>query len=373
MKNNIAVVPLLYKSYNYGGTLQYYALEKSLNSMGFKTIILDVSSIDAPIFKYPEKFFKKPTIYQRICGRLNRYKWNKLQVDFSVRNFKFDKFRDKYINSFEINEDNIDDINKYIKIYISGSDQIWNPYYAKESNFLTQFKGKKIIYGASIGMKNLPQPIILKYSEKVKDMDSISVRENDALKIACKIYNKNVCRVMDPVFLVSEKDWNSICADKRETKTNKYIFTYFMGENSKQRKECKKMSQKLKLPTKNIPYPSQRFVAGEGFATEEFMDAGPLDFLNLIKESKIVITDSFHAVAFSIIFHKEFYVLDRDGGKGSMLSRLTTLLGYFGLEDRLIINTSGLASNVIDWKKVDSIKDKLIQESTLFLRKSIED
>ena len=101
------------------------------------------------------------------------------------------------------------------------------------------------------------------------------------------------------------------------------------------------------------------------------LEAGPSDFLELILNAKYVITDSFHATAFSIIFHKQFFVLNRELGNSQMLSRITTLLEYFHLENHLVDSIDDLPKDIPDWEKIDLKISELRKNSIEFLLESL--
>lgn len=96
----------------------------------------------------------------------------------------------------------------------------------------------------------------------------------------------------------------------------------------------------------------------EGYAPLEVRIQPSVEsWLQGFRDADMVITDSFHACVFSIIFNKPFYVV---GNKERGLTRITSLLGLFGLEKRLISDLQlqdDMLSDSINWNKVNMIKD----------------
>lgn len=101
------------------------------------------------------------------------------------------------------------------------------------------------------------------------------------------------------------------------------------------------------------------------YADKNFKNAGPVDFIRMIKGCDCFISNSFHGTAFSIIFHKPFFVFNRE--KAKVNSRMQSLLQLFGLEDRIVVDESE-KSYSIDWEKIDKIRGIKHMESINFLK-----
>lgn len=374
----IAIIPLAYRSYNYGGTLQYYALEKAMESLGFLTKVLDVDNFGEKLFdneklKERSKKISINRLIHKMFWEYSNYKTRKIQNKFYKRNLNFDEFREKYILSYTPKE--IEELNGQFDGYVSGSDQIWNPQWAKSTFFLDFAKEKlKVIYGASIGKKSLSEDQKKAYGELLKCVDAISVREPDAAEQLQPLVDKKIQTVIDPVFLLNSIKWGELIG-KSNNEYGDFIFCYLLGDDAIQRKEIKNGKKRWKKKVVSIPYVTQRYILYENYADDMRFDEGPIDFLKMILYAECIITDSFHATAFSIIFHKKFIVLNREPKSSQMISRITTLLNYFGLGDYLKESLESIEINDIkepNWDEIDLKINKLSNQSLDFLKEAFK-
>ena len=261
--------------------------------------------------------------------------------------------------------------NKY-RIFLCGSDQIWNPNYFKKCNFLdfVSESNKKIAYAPSIGTTQLTENEKKKMKSYLDRFDKISVREESSKRLIESVVDKPVQVVCDPVFLLSREKW----IEKMQLKEpeEKYILCYFLGDNPEYQKMTEKLQESLKIKVKIIP--TNTFGYALGFETQKTV--GPKDWLSLLYGAEFVLTDSFHATAFSIIFNKSFYVLKRfsDTSPKSQNSRIYHLLNMTGLEDRIWQNTTNVSYIENDiWKTVDEKMRTERETSTLWLKNALED
>ncbi|MCF2684312.1 polysaccharide pyruvyl transferase family protein, partial [Faecalicatena contorta] len=251
--------------------------------------------------------------------------------------------------------------------FIAGSDQIWNPFfeYNSEREFLTFSKReKRIAYAASMGIESLPDSCKDKYREWLSEMAFISVRESSAANIIYELTGKLVPVVLDPVFLLNKYEWNKLATKANCSEKSGYVFFYFLGKHNEIANEwTKKIANARNLRVLNI--------------LEHFNEYGPLEFVALIKDAEMVVTNSFHCTAFSIIFHKQFVVFERqmENVTEQMTSRLNTLLSTFDLEDRFFSknwNEVIFELDDIKWKEVDCILKERREESIKFITEALE-
>lgn len=100
---------------------------------------------------------------------------------------------------------------------------------------------------------------------------------------------------------------------------------------------------------------------------ENHIDGGPWEFLSMIDGAEYVMTDSFHATVFALLFHKNFYVFDRQYvHKQSQSSRITDLLALLNLSDRY--NTIHIDNNNINYSLVDDVLSTYRQEYDNFYK-----
>lgn len=365
---------LTWFSGNYGSTMQAFALQKTVMELGYGNRIINY----VPNKREKLAFFCKSsarfvTLKAKIENKKIESKFlNRDEID--LKNRKFEEF---YENSFFLTEmipvqNQMKSLNNKYRIFLCGSDQIWNPNYFKKCNFLdfVSESNKKIAYAPSIGMTQLTENEKKKMKSYLDRFDKISVREESSKRLIESVVDKPVQVVCDPVFLLSREKW----IEKMQLKEpeEKYILCYFLGDNPEYQKMTEKLQESLKIKVKIIP--TNTFGYALGFETQKTV--GPKDWLSLLYGAEFVLTDSFHATAFSIIFNKSFYVLKRfsDTSPKSQNSRIYHLLNMTGLEDRIWQNTTNVSYIENDiWKTVDEKMRTERETSTLWLKNALED
>lgn len=323
----VGLIPLLYNEHNYGGVLQFYALQNILGSNGIKT--------DIVYFRNNEIICEKSKKLTNCIRKLKVIAYNAMHfydkfilvVKTKHRNRKIDLFKKKYYSQV-VDEKKI--LFDEYDAFICGSDQIWNPQWAKKRSFLlfVPDRIKKIIYGASLGCELLSEQEKSVYKPAIERLQYVSVRENSAKQILDSfIDNINIQVVLDPTLLLSPDEWDLVIKPSSE---QKYVFTYFLGEYKYQKESISNFARKNGLKIINIPFASGETVDKNCFGDRQILDADPGEFLGLIKGADYIFTDSFHACVFSILFKKPFFIYRRDNNN-KMIGRIETLLEYFGL------------------------------------------
>lgn len=257
---------------------------------------------------YPNGVLKK---HYRIAHRILH--WGKVFLTFhnSYKSVKKDqafcKYRKQYFriskNTY-FGDGEIEANPPYYDYLISGSDQILNTSLTgNSSSYYLKFGSdkNKISYGSSFGREVISDEEKKLIKEELSKFLLISVREESAAEIIKKVANLESKLVVDPVFLVSSCEWNKRC-NNHLLLPEKYIFVYTM-ENST-------ILENLVEGVKKIYALPVIIVRGGGEAGrikgEEDFSCGPKEFLRYIRDAEIVITNSFHGTAFSIIFGKRF-------------------------------------------------------------------
>lgn len=219
--------------------------------------------------------------------------------------------------------------------YISGSDQLWNPDqpYCLEPYFLTFVKDKrslKMSYATSIGLEELRPKEIKCFKKWLDSYDVISVREQSAQMLLETITGRNISRVPDPTFLIDPEDWSDLAVNPLNDK--EYILIFNLGKDENMIKAGVTIAQNMGLCLKVIDqkhsyehYPEIHIVD----------DAGPLEFIGLIKNARLILTNSFHCTVFSLITGaRNFYTyIPPEANRGC---RIVDLLSIYGLSDHVI-------------------------------------
>ena len=291
----------------------------------------------------------------------------------------FQKFRQSNLNIMPDVVNSIDDAIQFASefdIFIAGSDQIWNPTFYSCCNpiyyldFVPNGK-RRISYASSIGISDMPEKYTWDFRRMISNIDYVSVRETTGAKIIKKVCDRDVQVVLDPTLLISARRWDKICSDR--VVEGDYIFCYLFSQNSQYREIKEKMQSILGCKIVTIPFGMREIVGND----KKIYEAGPAEFISLIKYAKFIITDSFHATAFSINYRKPFFVLERQkkGSKTNMNSRIYSVLDLFNIQNRLvnplISRQEILEIDEIDYEHVHNILHKYQQESLGYLKEAL--
>lgn len=353
---------------NYGNRLQNFAVQELLRRRGFhvqtlrpRTNQLVKSSMWMKVKKIKE--FSIHDLYFRITSNLEKKKYNK---NYEQKINAMREFSNNYIE--EVNVDNIaSGFEKDFSYFICGSDQVWNPLYINDNGyFFLDFthKDKKISLSASFGVSELNNEFKSLYADFLKDFRAISVRESQGEEIIKGILpGKDVVLLLDPTMLIEKDIWINLCESINDH-SEKYIFIYSLGRIEKQI-----MDNIINFA--NVE--NLKIIDIMNIKSNEYC-SGPIEFINLIKNASLVITDSFHGTVFSILFETPFYVFDRYLNGFSLSSRISTLLAKFNFEDR---KYSGgvITSNALkmDTTNIDEILKNERKKVDDFLNQNMRD
>lgn len=326
--------------FNYGNRLQNYALQEVLKSYGFEveTIINKTQRLTVTkknTFEKIKNVSKKPLsktyriLKNKIANKLYKEKLNELRTNI------FKEFSCSYINetNFSIIENNIpDSFSERYDYFVTGSDQVWNPYYRHGSSVdFLKFadKQKRIAYSPSFGIEEIPNEYSELYSKYLSEMHKLSVREMAGAKIIKELTGKDVPVLIDPTLLLSKEKWLSISNVPPNKPLKKYILTYFLGDIPKKRNNyIKSIAKRNDLEIVNLAQINEK----ASYLT------GPSEFIDYINSASVLLTDSFHGAVFSMLLETPFVVFNRSDNQASMNSRFDTLLSTFQLESRLFDN-----------------------------------
>lgn len=360
----IAIVTF-HRAMNCGAMLQAYALQEVLRKK-HNAVILDYRCEELEYVYGYKKNFKK---HLRCLGKffLKHNSW----VQETKRFRLFVEFSDKYfVKSARYNSKNVVDANEKFDIFIAGSDQIWNPKWSNEDwNYYLNFADslKRYSYAASFGGDTIDNKYKVQITKYLKTFQSILLREYSGLNLLkiLDVHNRNVGVVCDPVFLLSKNEW--LKRFNLNPSKKGYIFLYFATNqtNSVQlaKKLAKKMGEKVifynSFATKNID---------ESF--ENCIAAGPSEFLSLIYNADLVISTSFHALAFSLIFNVPFiYELNKEEKNNN--SRLENLATIFKIKGRELQSVDDIEYEEINWDRINACLEKYKSDSEKALFESI--
>lgn len=255
--------------------------------------------------------------------------------------------------------------------FICGSDQIWNPMILDSHYFLSFVSDKpKISYAASFGIDYIPSFAKKYISEYLSDFKAVSLRESHCITELEDITGKKVTHVCDPTFLITPKQWRGMESDRVTDK--KYFAVYFLGDTKFGRNALDFAQSHFDFDS--VILPCTEYAINKSDSRN--IAFSPNDFISVIDNSEFVLTDSFHAVCFSIMLEKNFCVIKKHSQSNPFKqnSRIESLLGVLGLSERLVDNENELKRLIdidIDYKSVKQKLSTYIELSERFLEEGI--
>jgi len=362
IKIGILSLPL---NWNYGGILQQYALSEYLRKKNFTPILFSRRADRKSFFKL----------------FLVKTKWNSIKILNNLNCLNFlpliatESFKKKFLPNktkdfFSSKEINFFIQKNEISHFIVGSDQIWNvdatvSLHDSFLGFVDKDKNNVLAsYAASFAHDDWKYSVKQTIDSKIllKNFSYISVRETHGVELIKKYLDNKSIRVLDPTFLLDASDYYKLLTNVKSNKKKiKTIFCYILKNDIKIIKSINKYAKQNNLKKISFCGLGNFFNLIKNVTGNYSVES----WISSLKDSKLVITDSFHGMVFSIIFKKNFYVLlNQNNGT----SRIYSLLKDLGLESRIIksIDDKLIAQNDINWNPVEIRLAKLKLERKVF-------
>lgn len=372
---------------NYGGILQGYALQTVLERMGH-----DVTIMNTKLYNYvsPKVLFKQQIkwlikhfiLHRKGTPVFSPYHLGKFQ-DYRVSALK--PFIDKQVHLTRTFSNGVKDIANFAvqenyDAFVVGSDQTWRPALSPDLYHLfcdfvpSNSPIRCIAYAASFGVDRMPlnQKQINYCKPLLQRFKAVAVREASGVKLCKNFFGIDAKLVLDPTLLLEKEDYlrliDSYVPINKEIGLMQYVFFW----NHEEKSIVNKVSKLL--GTEPINFFPERFL-------NQIMDENELPLAKFLpleewlygySKAKFVITDSFHGTVFCIIFNVPFLVISPEA-----VTRFKSLLGLFGLEDRLVMKTEEVTQKLIheqiDWEKVNKKMNELKKDSVQFLKDALND
>lgn len=359
-------ITTLSNSINYGGILQATALNQVLKERyNIQPVFITHQKLQ-PLWNSSCAYVKRrvklygchnlKTVLRILGGMGKTFFSNIHYFERKKKRKSFSSFSKKYLAetpfyaTFEKVKENCSDFD----IYITGSDQVWNSafnYNEFDPVYLLEFvpeNKNKFSYAASVGGEK-SDDFILELIERTKDFKALSVREKSLADKMNRMGANNVLTVLDPTLLLDLDDWSKFERTPKGFLPDHYIAVYFLEKESNNDPIIKAVSKQTGLPVINL-LPNHK--KAEYPCYKDFT-AGPAEFLFYIHHADYVITNSFHAVVFSLIFRRKFLALPRAGQE----SRVKDLLEQLNLGEHSIKDVSDIS--VIEEPLTDNIEADL--------------
>ena len=320
---------------NYGAALQAYALKREL---GFLGEVSTLNYVNRHIGSSMDVVRLKPSLHGLLgtAKDLCRIRPRKCAIH------KFHAFQQKYLNltapmtRLDLTSDGINPFD----LYVSGSDQIWNPKCVSATgridrtyffDFLSK-NSRRVSFASSIG-GFIPSPTeIEEMKTLLNEYQQISVREKDTQEMLEKLLNREVYHALDPTLLLSGDEWSAFPDTKVLGRIpDKYLLMYSVPKLPFVLETVKHLASRFGL--KIVAIEQDPFLKIR--PDLHIKDAGPEDFLTLFRNAAFVVTDSFHGTCFSINFGIPFCVTSA----GEHSNRIVSLLDLTQLGSRLVSTT----------------------------------
>lgn len=340
MKIGILTLPL---HTNYGGILQAWALQTVLERMGHEVKVLsrDKKYKLTPFFwlvRVPSRIIRR--MFGKKVGILNEVHYNKVQEQIRVN---IEPTINQYVHRDKRYLDKISE--KDYDCFVVGSDQIWRPKYIKSTlkstienaflGFAKSWNVHRISYAASFGTDEweyTPEQTMI-VRDLIKKFAAVSVREKSGQDLCQKNLGINAEHLLDPTMLLSKEDYISAFKIDQETKSAGNLMVYVLDHSKEKADFVNLIANKKEL----IPFTvGAKFDDGKA-PMEERIQPRLQKWLRGFYDAEFIVTDSFHACVFSILFGKPFVAI---GNVSRGLSRFESLLALFDLRKNLISDIS---------------------------------
>ena len=329
---------------NYGNVLQILALQTVLEKLS-----AEAAAIKSPFQPKASAYQKLKSTVKNILGRGDKLRKKRIK-EFSSFNSKYIKFDDfKNAGSYDY--------------FVCGSDQIWNPrlvgghldYYF--ASFAPQ--SKRVAFSASIGINSIDESLHNKFSTNIKQMKSISVREETAAELIKDLTGTEVCVTVDPTLMLSKDEWMNFAEKPSFAKSKRFILTYFIGTSSPEVKEyVSKVAKEANCEIINLQSEWQN---DNEIENKEQFCAVPSEFIWLAANCEAFFTDSFHGSCFSIIMRKPLRYFTRyEKDKSDTTSRMSNLFDRLKISEWCIGSTQEKAEHIFfsDYSEVTQIIER---------------
>lgn len=346
-------------SLNFGSALQAFALQSAISAIGCLPEIIDYRSKDYDNYKMLS--LRRPRQTAKTLRRFGRYR---------ARRSSFERFAAcRYRLSDEVygpkNEAALAGLGERYDVFVCGSDQIWNLDCTQGvvEPFFLSFAGDKrrVAYAPSLAHTTFKPENFDK--KKVADLlarfDYLSVREGETVPLFQQLVDKRIEVALDPTLLLDADAYADMTNAHIEEQP--YIFIYLLRDCSELIESAAEMAAEgahiCYISERDYPIPNSVNLFG----------VGPEEFVSLIVHADAVLTNSFHATVFSILFHRPFRVFATD----KSASRMRDLLGKLGISELCVSHADASPVSNVGWEDVDLLLEELREGSWNYLRRAL--
>ena len=357
---------------NHGASLQAYALEKFLEINGYYCEYIDYQN-EMRRRSYDMGYMIKKSLSEK--KMIDAVKYILGAPLLSLRKKSFSTFYKKYLKystKTYFAPEQLLETNDIYDVFISGSDQIWNPHHnGGDVSFLLDFvkdNKRKIAYSSSLSVTSIPKELEQDYIRCLNRINYLSTREKSGVDLIRTLTGREAHLVLDPVFLLRKEDWLNVLKPRK-------VGRQFVFSDTNRASQISDFVKSTGYPLSRMRHHKlSRYTTLSDFLNPKVKveyTLSPLGYVQSILESELVLSASFHCTSMAIILNTPFVCfLTGDEGKDE---RLKSLLSHFGLEDRIYTTTMTLedVQKPINWNSVNAAIEKKREDSMAFLLESL--
>jgi len=365
-------VCLKYEQQNYGSKLQALATVRMIEELGLHFEIIRYKKDMKFYLKSLPRFFNWVFLndrYDQIQRNIAYKRHPEINQLISIRRAAFDSF-DLHFSSWICDQyKNYDELKKKCSqrydVVLTCSDQLWSPSALGSGFYNLMFAPKemqKVSWASSFGVNNIPWYQKRRTRNYLNRIQAISMRENRGAEIVRELTGREVPVLMDPVFSFSREQWDEM-VPYQKAEWRDYIFCYFLGDDQEHRRAAECLAKKTGRKIVTLRHLDRFVEEDEAFGDYAPYDVDPVRFLNILRNAAFVCTDSFHGMAFSILYEKKFIVFNRylSGSSNSKNSRIDSVCDNLCLQNRRYSKEADIAKQI--QSKIDyTIVNERIEE-----------
>lgn len=359
---------------NYGGMLQVYAMQEALAMMGHLPVVLNLWVIPNNKYLYGSAFNPYAGIGTRIKG-LKNWIFSKTYRLFEHRYKAFQKWQSVNLHMSKDVWRTAEEFSLHppsnVDLIEIGSDQVFNNDVSRI--FLCNnvpLSLPRISYGGSFGGFDKDEAECIRLVDGLSKFSGISVREKTAQEFVYKLLGYQVPWVVDPVLLLDRTFWYTVSESFHSKKEEPYIFIYWLGETSLLKERLSVLRRTVgDLPIRLIIGAYDAKIMCDIGNVQILWNADPFDFLRELSNAAYVLSNSFHAMMFSIIYGKKAFFVIGENGRKSSSSRFTDIATVLHCEKALHVSLPADRFDFYDMSKAYHNGQEMIDFSKTVLMK----
>ena len=377
----IGLINFHYSDHNYGAVLQAGALADVISQLGYSVEHIDFIPAKIAHKKNLRQFLISVLQVLGVKSLIKRLLGKQIYIQQHVVGGEvFEYFRNTWVARSQqtyTSASQLSSVGASYSVVIVGSDQVWRPnmFVNKQQDVDAYFLSflpdsvTRVSYAASFGVDHWEETQDISLSQRVRSamekFSAVSVREQSGVAICRDSFGIVAQHVLDPTLLNGVEFFERVIAEAGVSQQNENVVYYKLDVDAEFIAAIDSIGQFLQAPIEDIYY--QKSESGYHYIPVA-------DWLAKIRDSKFVVTDSFHCVCLAILFNKEFICF---ANKGRGLARLQSLLASVGIEGRLCDEQQPLSDFFANCKPINyvEVRDKLAvlrRDSMAYLNNSLQ-